>query len=347
MEATREIYWNVGHWVVIPMYLFAFIAMGVCIWGFYRRLPFYRQGKPLDRLDQVFRRVSLMLGNMLAQTKVLRVLEPGVLHAFFFWGFGLLFIGTLLIMAQADFSDPLLGIRFLKGAFYKGYSLVLDVAGFSAILMLGGLLVRRFFVKPEWLQTIRDDYIVHASLLAILTTGFVVEGVRLAATELETNSGLAAFSPIGALVGKFFFGMAPATLLFTHKVLWWVHFFLAIGFIAIIPFTKLRHIFTTSANYLFSDLGPKGGIATINLEDESIEQYGADRVADLYWKDIFDADACTSCKRCQDRCPAWNTEKPLSPMKVVQQIGEAAFGRPDASLCETVTEDVLWACTTC
>ncbi|HEX9079766.1 MAG TPA: (Fe-S)-binding protein, partial [Desulfuromonadaceae bacterium] len=91
----------------------------------------------------------------------------------------------------------------------------------------------------------------------------------------------------------------------------------------------------------------KGYLPTINMEEEGVEQFGAARVTDLTWKDIFDADACTNCKRCQDRCPAWATDKPLSPMKVVQQVGEVAFNDPAKELCPTVTEDVLWSCTTC
>ena len=67
----------------------------------------------------------------------------------------------------------------------------------------------------------------------------------------------------------------------------------------------------------------------------------------MTWKDIFDADACTSCKRCQDRCPAYATQKPLSPMKIVHQIGELAEGDPSGNLIETCTPDALWACTTC
>ena len=53
MEATREIYWNVGHSVVIPMYILAFAAFGVMVWGFRQRLPIWRQGKPLDRFESV------------------------------------------------------------------------------------------------------------------------------------------------------------------------------------------------------------------------------------------------------------------------------------------------------
>lgn len=85
----------------------------------------------------------------------------------------------------------------------------------------------------------------------------------------------------------------------------------------------------------------------LDLEDEEAEEFGATKVADLTWKDIFDTDACTLCKRCQDRCPAFNTDKPLSPMTLVNQIGDAAFNNPDANLIDTLTKDVLWSCTTC
>jgi len=68
------------------MYPLAFLAMGICFWGFWQRLPVYRQGKPLSRLDHLPERIVLMVKSMLAQSKVLRVLDPGALHALFFWG---------------------------------------------------------------------------------------------------------------------------------------------------------------------------------------------------------------------------------------------------------------------
>ena len=347
MEATREIYWNVGHGVVLPMYLFTLLSVAACGLGFYRRLAVYRQGKALNRMDRLGERIGLLVRNLLGQLKVLRVTGPGIPHALFFWGFVLLFIGTLLVMAQADFSEPLFNVVILKGAFYKFYSLVLDIAGVVAILTLFGLAVRRFVVRPEGLKVTADDYLMHVLLTAILCTGFFIEGARIAATELVQNPGLARFSPIGTLVAGQFAGLDDTSLRQLHKGWWWVHFFLVMGFIVAIPRSKFRHLFTTPANYLFADLREKGAIATINLEEEGVEQFGVDKVADLTWKDIYDADACTSCKRCQDRCPAWNTGKPLSPMQVVQQIGEVAFGNPGANLIETVGQDVLWSCTTC
>ena len=347
MEATREIYWNVGYGVILPMYLFTAIAVAACAYGFYKRVEVYRQGKELNRLDNLSGRIVLLVKNLFGQIRVLRVSGPGVPHALFFWGFVILFIGTLLVMAQADFFQPLFDVVILKGSFYKLYSLLLDLAGFVALLMLFGLSLRRFLARPEGLKTTGDDYLMHILLTAILLTGFFAEGVRIAATELKNNPDLARFSPIGLFVANQFAGLDDLSLKQLHKLWWWLHFFLVTGFIVTIPFSKFRHLFTTPANYLLTDLREKGAIATINLEEEGAEHFGADKVADLSWKDIFDADACTSCKRCQDRCPAWTTDKPLSPMKVVQQIGEAAFGNPGANLIETVSQDALWSCTTC
>jgi len=93
--------------------------------------------------------------------------------------------------------------------------------------------------------------------------------------------------------------------------MWWAHFFLSITFIASIPFLKLRHIFVTPVNYFFRDFGPKGKLVNIDIEDETIEVFGVNDIKEYSWKDIYDSDACTKCKRCQDRCPAYSTKKPL------------------------------------
>jgi Fe-S oxidoreductase/nitrate reductase gamma subunit len=347
MEYTREIYWNIGHGAgtLVPMYLLTAAALAILAWGFWQRVKVYRQGKALSRTDELPGRLVGALRQALSQVEVLRVPGAGTAHGLFFWGFFLLFIGTCLIVVQADFTDPFFGVQFLKGRFYLLFSVVLDIAGAVAIVMLGGLFVRRYLVKPAGLETRRDDAIAYGLLFAILVTGFVIEGARMAVTELGTP--LAVWSPVGLLFAKALSPLGEGSLRTLHAGLWWLHLLLALGFIALIPFTKLRHLFTTSANYIFVDRRPKGMLTTLDLEADDAESFGADRFADLSWKDIFDSDACTFCKRCQDRCPAWATEKPLSPMKVVNQIQEVAFEHPEASLVDTATRDVLWACTTC
>jgi len=91
----------------------------------------------------------------------------------------------------------------------------------------------------------------------------------------------------------------------------------------------------------------KGSIDTIDIENEEIQTFGVSSIKDFTWKDIFDTDACTKCKRCQDRCPAYNTGKPLSPMKFIADIGEVAFDADETNLVEKISKDTVWSCTTC
>lgn len=345
--ATREIYWNVGHSVILPMYLLVVVAFIVLGYGFCKRFLYWREGKPLNRFDCYEQRVNRLIKELYGQTKVWRVKEAGVYHALFFWSFLVLFAGTLLIMLQADFLTPLLKVNLLQGEFYKAFSLLLDLAGLVALIMLAALFVRRFIIQPEGLETTDDDYRIYALLFAILITGFLVEGARMAATEMVTNRSLALFSPVGMLVAMAMGSISADGLLMLHKTFWWLHFALVIGFFIALPYTKLRHILLVPANSFFAPLEEKGTIVTINLEDEDTEQFGTATASDLTWKDRFDADSCVSCKRCQDVCPAYNTDKPLSPMQLIKQLGEATETGQKVSLTETVGEAAIWSCTTC
>lgn len=347
MEFTREIYWNVGHGFMTlgPMYLLAFSAIGVLIYGFLQRVKVYKKGQPLERMDNPSERVLDAVKTALLQNSVTRVRIPGLFHGLFFWGFFLLFIGTTIIVIQADFTDLLFGIKFLKGTFYKLFSITLDIAGLVSIVMLGALFVRRYVIKPDGLETKKDDAWMHGAMFVILLTGFVIEGARMAVTELGTP--LAAWSPVGLMVANLFSGMEESSLRILHRVTWWFHFLLVMVFIVSIPFTKFKHIFTTSVNRFFVDRGPVGKLNSLDLEDEEAESFGVVNIEEYTWKDIFDSDACTLCKRCQDRCPAYTTDKPLSPMKIINQIGELAFNGKEEGVIDTFGKDAIWACTTC
>jgi Fe-S oxidoreductase/nitrate reductase gamma subunit len=348
MEATREIYWNVGHgWTtLVPMYLLTVAAIGVLVYGGMQRLKVYRLGKPIDRTDDLWQRIVDSAVTVLGQANVVRVRWPGLAHGAFFWSFFVLFIGTSLIVLQADFSDLLFGIKFLKGNFYKIFSVSLDLAGLAALVAMGALFVRRYLVQPAALESTWNDAFMHGSLFLILLTGFVIEGARMAVTELGTP--LAYWSPVGLVFAKALSGMDGKGLLLLHTSTWWFHLLLVMAFIVSIPYTKFRHMVTIAANMVLADRGPIGKLQTIELENEEAESFGAVQLTDLSWKDIFDTDACIKCQRCQDRCPAYATDKPLSPMKVIDDLGQVAFSlNPDANQIETIGKDALWSCTTC
>ena len=349
MEISREIYWNVGNSLttIALMYFFTFLAMGYVVYLFYKRYKVYQLGKPLNRTDNLAERIKYMLTNMAGQIKVRRRSRPGIAHSIFFWSFTILFIGTFLVFVQADITDLFFDYVFLKGDFYKVYSFSLDIAGLVGIIMLGGLFIRRFVFKPKSLVTSKEDTIIHILLFAILITGFLIEGVRMAATELKTNPEWMIFSPVGMVIANMLSEVSDGVLLLSHKIIWWVHLFIVLAFFIVIPVTKLRHMFTITANYVFKDNGPTGKLVTLNMEDETIESFGVSKVTDFTWKDIFDADACINCSRCQDVCPANATGKPLSPMSVINRIGNAAFNDPSINLIDDIGRDSIWSCTTC
>ncbi len=83
-----------------------------------------------------------------------------------------------------------------------------------------------------------------------------------------------------------------------------------------------------------------------DLPDDAV--LGVATPADLTWKGLLDAATCTECGRCQDVCPAWATEKPLSPKLLMLDIRNAAFAGSDEPLVgNAIDPDALWACTTC
>ncbi len=83
-----------------------------------------------------------------------------------------------------------------------------------------------------------------------------------------------------------------------------------------------------------------------DLPDDAV--LGVATASDFTWKGILDAATCTECGRCQDVCPAWATDKPLSPKLMMLDIRNAAFaGSTDPLVGSAIDPDALWACTTC
>ncbi len=65
-----------------------------------------------------------------------------------------------------------------------------------------------------------------------------------------------------------------------------------------------------------------------NIEDlDEDAPLGVGKVEDFAWKGILDFTTCTECGRCQSQCPAWNTEKPLSPKLFITALRDHAYAK--------------------
>jgi hypothetical protein len=246
MDSTRQIYWNVSHAAVLPMYLLAMAAFVLFGYGFLHSARIWLTGKELNRLDHLTQRARQFFVNIMGHGKVRRASGRGLCHALFFWCFLILFAGTLIIMCQVDFLSLVLHVNILSGYFYKGYSLLLDLAGLIAICMLVVLIV----YKPNYKRKddARNNILMLVLLFLVLSTGFVVEGLRIAATEISSNASLALYSPVGLLIGQALFSLPNSYLVLLHRYLWWVHCALSLGAIAFIPYAGLRHVLLLAAN---------------------------------------------------------------------------------------------------
>ena len=194
-EPTRVIFGNIAYgWLV---YIFA-VAMAVAFgWGCYRHYRLWRQGKPAFRLDRPWERVKALFGHGFGHQRLIKDAYPGLMHLFIFSAFVVEFIGTALIALQVD-----LGRVFLWGDFYLYYSLVLDIFGVLGIIGLIMAAERRYLRKVERLTDTPDDGLALLILFIVFFTGFLVEGMRIGATELAQHPGWAVWSPGGLVIAK-------------------------------------------------------------------------------------------------------------------------------------------------
>lgn len=351
MTPTREVYWNVS--AVWLMYVLLIPTLVIFTYGLYRHLRLWQLGKPEQRCDLAFQRIKGLLVYAFGHARILTHRYAGLFHILIFSGFAVLFTGTVVVMIHED-----LGLRIMQGNFYLYFqSLALDVFGLLAILGILMAVYRRTVLKPVRLENTWQDAVIPALLLVILLTGFMVEGLRIVATQDRWGD----WSPVGLFAGKALTAVFPAGVLRPiHAFLWWFHLLLVFGLIAWLPYSKLLHVFTSAANIFFRSLEPKGAMVK-PIDIETAATFGVKEISQFTWKGLLDLDACTECGRCQDVCPAFATDKPLSPKSLILDLrdylhsngsrlqGGTIAGPGDASplIGGAIKEETLWSCTTC
>lgn len=352
-EITREVMWNTGlpHWGMIMLDVAVFlIVTGYLFWQIRKHYQWWKVGKEEELPGSFSNRFVHFLKKAIFQQALLTDKWPGYAHILLYSGFVVLFIGTCIIAFREYVTVMIFGWDFFKGGFYLSYSFLLD---FFGLFTLAGLLyfsVRRWILKPRRLNYSSTFNVSLLLLFLVIITGYLVEGSRIAITRPAFEQ----WSFVGWAISGWF---PPSPGL--HRFLWWIHFVLSVGFILAIMHLSLRHIFISSLHqfYSFQPEERKGALKPIPMEEfEKAESFGISTVKDYTWKQLFSADACTECGRCQDVCPANTVGKALSPKMIMVKSRDYWLASlpeldKDTTLNEVVptyiSPEEIWACTNC
>jgi len=265
--------------------------------------------------------------------KIMKNRYAGMAHLAIILGF--LFQLTIVILAQFGFTPPHLPSRLL--------SLLTDLLGITMLIGVLFYLARR--LKSTAPRTSKRTILPLVVLLLILITGFLAEGARLRIVHPASSWS--------SLVGLLFSMVLPSSPLLMQLMIR-CHFFAVLFFLATLPFTSMLHIVTAPINVYYRNKGRRGELKQMSLAQGP---FGAKTLADFTWKQLLDAEACVSCGRCEQNCPALISGKPLSPRKVIQDIfkqieqinqnSPGPNGNQFPLLEDVIAADEIWSCTTC
>jgi Fe-S oxidoreductase/nitrate reductase gamma subunit len=310
---SREIYWNIRSFGnIATMYCLLLIATVVGISGIISRIELWIEGKSENK-GEIFVSLKKFTKQGALQSKVVKNTVAAIFHTLIYLGFLVLLFTTTMVFIDED-----LGIKIYQGDFYLWVTFFSDIFGFGLIVGVCLAIKNRYFDNNDRLHSSFADSLVLIWLLLLCIQGFILEGIRIEATDDPWKW----YSPIGAIFSGLFWGFTDPALSLIHYLVWWFHTISVFLAVAIFPYTKFFHILTSPINVLFKRTKPVGAmrpIGDLNKIMEEVEdiRIGTGDITDLSWKDRLDLDACTSCGRCQEVCPAYNTIKPLSPKWVI------------------------------
>jgi Fe-S oxidoreductase len=328
-------------------------------------------GKKEDRFDKIGQRIKSMIIEVGTQTCGLKNVAngdyAGIGHALIFWGFCWCLGSYIIFIGFAGGFG--LYPYILDTAFDTVYKSILDIMVAFVLIAIIWAAIRRFIIRPERLkneQSLEAGFIMFL-VFGLMVLHFCIEGFGLAGSGY--NHGL---PPISAAFARFLSGtdMSQSTLTSVSTGAWWLHYFFILGFMLYIPYSKHLHVLASAFNVTFKSLKDKVVLEPIPLEaleGEGAGELGVSKIQDYTWKDLLDLYACAKCGRCQVNCPAHTSGKTLSPKEVIHNLkdhlmdvgpgllkrsagatAEVSTETPaKAMIGDVVTEDEIWACTTC
>ncbi len=310
-------------------------------------------------------RFNNMLKEVLGHTKMLNFTATGIAHWFVMIGFGALF-GTLITaygqVIKPDFALPIIG-------HFVGYELFAELiaalTGVGIVTLIGVRQVTRLRTRNRFSgSNMGKAYYIEATILGIVFCVIALRGLEGALANEESWNWHYAISWPAVLA---FNSMSVASLesavviVATLKIVISMAWFIVIAsdftmgiawhrFLAFFNIYYKRNIDQPALGAL-PEMLSKG--KPVNFEDPAEDDvFGLGTRADISWKGLLDMTSCTECGRCQSQCPAWHTDKPLSPKLLIMAMRDHAMAKvvdTENIVGESapISLDVLWSCTSC
>ena len=310
-------------------------------------------------------RMKNMFTEVLGHTKMLKFTGSGIAHWFVMIGFGALF-GTLVTaygqVIKPDFALPIIGHFVLYELFAE---VIAALTGIGIVTLIAIRQVTRFRMLNRFSGSgMGKAYYVEATILAIVFCVIALRGLEGALAGKESWNWHYAISWPAVVA---FSSMSQASLesaiviVATLKIVISMAWFIVIAsnltmgiawhrFLAFFNIYYKRNIDKPALGAL-PEMLSKG--KPVNFEDPAEDDvFGLGTRGDISWKGLLDMTSCTECGRCQSQCPAWHTDKPLSPKLLIMAMRDHAMSK----VVETenlvgegapIDLDVLWSCTSC
>lgn len=338
---TREIMGNVPAWLAMSFYALAALSCGWAGWSFAKRWRHYRESRATNTARLTLdwpTRLRHGIRYLVFHEQLRRDPYAGWAHLLMFYGFTILFIGTVLVFLEHD--TPL---HFFYGWFYEWASLVIDLGGLAFIVGLALFLRRRIVGKPK--RILREWWVAALSvlLISIGISGFLLEGSRIAVDLPPHEKYSVVGYPIALAMRAV--GISGEAAVRWQQWWWGGHAALCVGFFALLPWGFFSHIV-----YGLPSATARTSRQLSHIPVQPLNPAIAPG-ANAWWQlsplDLLQSDACTTCGRCNEVCPAMSAGKPLEPRNVVLAIRDhqSKFAGDPSPIA--VADDVLWSCTTC
>lgn len=341
-------------WQKAIFYVLTFASLGYMAWQIIGQARYWRRGKPITWKPAY---LSQLWQYAIGQRKVQgsRPRSGAPMHMMIFYGFLALFTATTLL-AIATYG-PIIGIpNFHKGNYYLAYEMTFDLLGLLFVVGVTWALVRRWSWDRRMGRTVPDpetgkltrgrnpltsepkDYWTLGLLLLLGVTGYVLEAARMANDPKPWDWSAPVGNALAGLMGPISNGV--------YVGIWWFHMVWVWLFFAFLPQMRIKHIITGSMAVAGAPDRPMGELVPVSMEEvEETGKIGVSEAADFSRWHLLSLDACMSCGRCTEVCPAYGVGKILNPKQVVQDIHRTL--RTGDNVPATVSEEALWACTTC